>query len=304
MKQLTLSGFLLVFLFSISLTHAQQVADMEYNFTIKETMYEAGKGSVLVLDEAHFNYHTLSGRYAPFGQLLSSDGYVMQPGTERFSDEYLSMMKILVIANAMPDSSAEWKLPAKSAFDQKEIEAVKKWVEAGGSLLLIADHMPFAGQATQLSQAFGFNFIDGFAMRKDKKPEVFSSQRNNLKHSVITKGRNKHEAVDSLMVFTGQGFIAPKEATVITQMNDDYEILLPPIAWAFGQNTPRMSGQHLVNGAYMNYGKGRLVVMGEAAMFSAQLSGPKKVKVGMNHLHGNQNAQFLLNIIHWLDRKL
>lgn len=304
MKQLTLSGFLLVFLFSISLTHAQQVADMEYNFIIKETMYEAGKGSVLVLDEAHFNYHTLSGRYAPFGQLLSSDGYVMQPGTERFSDEYLSTMKILVIANAMPDSSAEWKLPAKSAFDQKEIEAVKKWVEAGGSLLLIADHMPFAGQATQLSQAFGFNFIDGFAMRKDKKPEVFSSQRNNLKHSVITKGRNKHEAVDSLMIFTGQGFIAPKEATVITQMNDDYEILLPPIAWAFGQNTPRMSGQHLVNGAYMNYGKGRLVVMGEAAMFSAQLSGPKKVKVGMNHLHGNQNAQFLLNIIHWLDRKL
>lgn len=304
MKKLTLSGFLLVFLFSISLTYAQQVADMDYNFTIKETMYEAGKGSLLVLDEAHFNYHTLSGRYAPFGQLLESDGYVLQGGGEKFTNEYLEKLKILVIANAMPDSSAEWKLPAKSAFEESEIAAVKKWVEAGGSLLLIADHMPFAGQATQLSQAFGFNFIDGFAIRRDKKPEIFSRNRNNLNHNIITKGRNKEEVIDSLMVFTGQGFIAPKEATVLTQMNDDYEILMPPVAWAFGQTTPRMSGQHLVNGAFMNYGKGRLVVMGEAAMFSAQLSGPKKVKVGMNHVNGKQNAQFLLNIIHWLDRKL
>lgn len=302
MKQFTLLGFLIVFFCSTSLTQAQQIADMDFSYPIKKTMYETGKGSTIVLDEAHFNFHTLSGRYAPFGQLLKKDGYVLQSGNERFTADYLSKIKILVIANAMPDSSGEWRLPAKSAFQENEIKVLKQWVQEGGSLMLIADHMPFAGCSAQLSLAFGFNFIDGFAIRRDKKPEVFSHKRNNLSQNIITKGRTKDEQIDSLMVFTGQAFIAPKEATVLTRLNDDYEVLLPSIAWGFSEATPRMSGQSLVNGAFMDYGKGRLVVMGEAAMFSAQLSGPLKVKAGMNHPVARQNAQFLLNIVHWLDR--
>ncbi|HEY1054158.1 MAG TPA: hypothetical protein VGE24_03460, partial [Emticicia sp.] len=141
-------------------------------------------------------------------------------------------------------------------------------------------------------------------LRKDKKPEVFSFKRNNLNQNIITKGRTKDEQIDSLMVFTGQGFIAPKEATILTNLNENYEVLMPAKAWGFNEATPRISGQNLVNGAFMNYGKGRLVVMGEAAMFSALLSGPVKVKAGMNHPNARQNAQFLLNIMHWLDRKL
>jgi hypothetical protein len=54
-----------------------------------------------------------------------------------------------------------------------------------------------------------------------------------------------------------------------------------------------------VQGAYMNYGKGRIVVFGEAAMFTAQLQG--KNKIGMNEKSASQNAQFLLNTLHWLD---
>lgn len=302
MKQLTLSGFLLVFFFAAIHTYAQQVPDMDFTYPIKKTMYEAGKGSTIVLDEAHFNYHTLNGRYAPFGKLLTKDGYVLESGNEIFTPDYLSKIKILVVANAMPDSSKEWRLPAKSAFKENEIKALKQWVEEGGSLMLIADHMPFAGCSAQLSLAFGFNFIDGFAMRRDKKPEIFSRKRNNLNRNIITAGRTKEEQIDSLMFFTGQGFIAPKEATILTSLNNEYEVLLPTLSWGFNETTPRMSGLSLVNGAFMEYGKGRLVVMGEAAMFSAFLSGPLKIKSGMNHPNASQNAQFLLNIVHWLDR--
>ncbi len=42
----------------------------------------------------------------------------------------------------------------------------------------------------------------------------------------------------------------------------------------------------------------------EAAMFSAQLAGPDKVKAGMNHEIAKENYQLLLNIIHWLDEKI
>ncbi len=51
----------------------------------------------------------------------------------------------------------------------------------------------------------------------------------------------------------------------------------------------------------MNYGNGRLVVFGEAAMFTTQLVGKKKRKVGMNNKIASENYQLLLNIIHWLD---
>ena len=50
----------------------------------------------------------------------------------------------------------------------------------------------------------------------------------------------------------------------------------------------------------MKYGKGRIVVFGEAAMFTAQISG-KGNKMGMNVKSASQNPQFVLNVIHWLD---
>jgi hypothetical protein len=47
------------------------------------------------------------------------------------------------------------------------------------------------------------------------------------------------------------------------------------------------------------FGKGRVVVQGEAAMLSAQISGPEKSKMGMN-VPGNDNRQYALNVMHWL----
>ncbi|HLF45635.1 MAG TPA: hypothetical protein VI548_04385, partial [Chitinophagaceae bacterium] len=214
-----------------------------------------------------------------------------------------SKTKILVIANALPDTG-KWKLPAISAFTKEEVTVLQKWVHDGGSLFLIADHMPFPGAAGQIAISFGFNFINGIAYRKDKKPEVFSRIRKNLTSNKITNGRNKSEQIDSIRIFTGQGFIAPGKATIISKLSDDYQIFLPSVTSMLNDTTAVISGQGLVNGAFMEYGKGRIVIFGEAAMFSAQLSGPQQNKMGMNHPDAKQNPQLLLNIIHWLDRKL
>ena len=35
-------------------------------------------------------------------------------------------------------------------------------------------------------------------------------------------------------------------------------------------------------------------------MFSAQVSGPDRTPMGMNHPSAGQNVQFLLNVVHWL----
>jgi hypothetical protein len=304
MKNLKLFSSLTILNLIVVVSTAQQVTDTSFDYTITHPMYAAGKGPVIILDEAHYNFHTLEDRYRPFAHLLQKDGYVVQPNKEKFTPSFLPTIKILVIANALPDDTSEWKLPAKSAFTKEEINAVNAWVNNGGSLFLIADHMPFAGAAADLALSFGFNFMNGYAVRTDDDPETFSKREHTLTVNKLTQGRNKSEAIDSIAIFTGQGFIGAKNAVPVTLLDKHYKIYLPSDAADINKTTPVINGCGLVNGAYMQYGKGRIVVFGEAAMFSAQLAGSEQEKVGMNNLLANQNPQFLLNIIHWIDKKI
>ncbi len=230
--------------------------------------------------------------------MLGNDGYVVQASTESFTLDQLNKGKILVISNALHISNTEqWTLPTPSAFTDTEIEAVNEWIKNGGSLFLIADHMPFPGAAEKLAASFGFKFYNGFAM-KNGGNDIFQSG-NGLIVNTLTKGRSKKEAVTSLQSFTGQAFEIPQGAQPVIILNSKYEVKIPQTAWDFKKDTPAISGENLVQGAFMKYGKGRIVVFGEAAMFTAQLQG--KNKMGMNVKSASQNAQFLLNVIHWLD---
>ena len=280
-----------------------RLVDTNFYYAIKNPVYKYGSGPIITLDEAHYNLHTLSGLYLPFGRLLQNDGYILTPGQTSFTPSNLSTIKILVIANALPDTG-EWKLPTKSAFTDQEVIVLNDWVADGGSLLLIADHMPFPGAVLKLALSFGFNFINSHAMKKDKQPEIFSRELKNLTSNKITNGRNKSEQVDSIRIFSGSAFIAPQAATIISRLDDNYKIFLPTTSGERNDTTAIISGLNLVNGAFLDYGKGRVVVFAEAGMFSAQFAGPQKGKMGMNNPQAKQNPQLLLNIIHWLDRKL
>lgn len=297
MKKLSIILFLLV---AYSST-AQQVADTLFSPAIVNPAYAPGKGSVVLLDEAHHNFHTKGGRFKPFARVLEKDGYVVNASAENFTADLLSKGKILVIANALHASNEQqWTLPTPSAFTDEEIEAVNDWVKRGGSLFLIADHMPFPGAAEKLAASFGFKFYNGFAVKKMGK-DIFSPGKGLLESS-ITKGRNEGEKITSLQTFTGQAFDIPEAAQPVVILNSSYQVKMPQMAWDFKKDTPTISGDKKVQGAYMNYGQGRIVIFGEAAMFTAQLQG--KSKMGMNKKSASQNARFLLNVIHWLDGML
>jgi hypothetical protein len=128
---------------------AQQVQDSAFAPEIAEPAYQAGRGPRVVIDAAHLNFHTEDGGYAPFAKLLRLDGYRVEPNREPFTASSLGGADVLVIANAMhKQSEADWApLPNYSAFTDAEIAEVATWVRRGGSLLLIADHMPLAGHA-------------------------------------------------------------------------------------------------------------------------------------------------------------
>lgn len=291
-----------LFLFALN-SAAQQVPDSTFNYRTHTPAYPAGSGPVVMLDEAHHNFHRIDGRYMAFARTLTNDGYVMKPGTAPFTADHLKQARILVIANAL-GNDGPWVLPTTHAFTNEEAAAVETWVRDGGSLFMIADHMPFGGAARRLGRVFGFNWINGYAMRDDGEPERFSRTRGNLTENAITNGRSAGERIDSIMAFTGSAFIAPPEATPITELDGDYSILLPEQAGNFSDTTAWIEGRYFINGAMLEHGQGRVVCFGEAAMFSAQRQGPELRPMGMNQPGAEQNPQLLLNIIHWLDRML
>ena len=64
------------------------------------------------------------------------------------------------------------------------------------------------------------------------------------------------------------------------------------------RTTVRVDG--MLQGAIRSVGRGRVAVFGEAAMFTAQVTGPDQTPMGMNHPSAGDNAQFVLNVLHWL----
>jgi hypothetical protein len=283
---------------------AQQVADRHYRPEFAPA-YAQDQGPVVCVDEAHHNFHTLGERFFAFGQLLRDDGFRTRASTQTLDPASLAACRVLVISNAQP-SDADWSeypYPTPSAFTDLEIATLHEWVMGGGSLLLIADHMPLAGAAAKLAAAFEVEFHDGFARReRNNRPDLFTTANGGLRDHVITRG-GSGKSVTSVRTFTGQAFRAPK-AEALLVFPAGYSQWLPEKAWQFTPETRRIPVQGWLQGAVQQVGKGRAAFFGEAAMFSAQLAGDDRVPMGMNSPGAEQNHRLLLNMMHWLVRDL
>lgn len=275
---------------------AQQVADPDVDLTVAAPAFHAGSGPRVVIDGAHHNFHRIDGRYAPFAQLLRNDNFRVSGSAAPFSDESLADVDVLVIANALAaEDVEEWRLPNPSAFTADEIAAVRRFVERGGSLLLIADHMPMAGAASDLARAFGVGFVNGFAIDGDNEPDLFTRENGGLADDPLTAG------IPQLRSFTGSAFTAPG-ARALMRLDAHYNVLMPEVAWEFSDATPRVSGDGKLQGAVMEIGRGRVAVFGEAAMFTAQVAGPQRTPMGLRSPGAEYNKQFALNVMRWLGR--
>jgi len=276
---------------------AQQVSDSAFSPPLGRPVWAIGAGPRVLLDEAHDNFHTVAGRYATFVKLLRRDGFVVEPNRERFSATSIGSTRILVIANALnARNKTAWTLPNPSAFNREEITAVREWVRGGGSLFLIADHMPFPGAAEALAAEFGVFFINGFVTDSGGATGAITFRRRegSLGAHAVTRG------VDSVTSFTGQAFRIPASFTPLLTLGPGTRVLLPVTAWQLSDSTPRLRADGLVQGALGPFGRGRVAVFGEAAMFSAQLAGPNRNPMGMNAPVAAQNARFLVALMHWL----
>ncbi len=295
---------------------AQQLPDREFRPPVPRPAYGPAGGPRLCLDEAHHNFHTLDDRFWAFGELARRDGYRVAPSRAAISAAALAECDLFVISNAQ-SSDLPWDRypsPTPSAFADTEIAALQAWVDGGGRLLLIADHMPLAGAAAKLAAAFGAQFTDGFAYKAVPAgasdsvtaalrgtPTLFVPADGTLPAHAIVRGRDSTERVTQVRSFTGQAFrVVGTGAEPVLVLPTDFIVLLPRYAWQFDANTKQEPVGGWLQGATRRVGRGRVAFFGEAAMFSAQVAGRDKRPMGMNAPLAEQNAQFALNTLHWL----
>jgi len=289
---------------------AQQVVDPDFRPSVERPAY-AGEGPVVMIDGAHHNFHTVDGQYAPFAALLRADGYRVRGGTAPFTAEGLAGTDVLVIANA----GAVGPDHAEPIFTEAETAAVETWVRGGGRLLLIADHAPFGAAAEALAARFGVRMGTGYAfapMPNGVSTNLVYPAEAFDEHPIIT-GRSADERVGSVTAFTGQSLAGPEGATVLLPMtvgareaadlptlqriSERIESGEPANAVIAELSDPALPAQALA----FAHGEGRVVVLGEAGMLSAQrvrFPDGREVRFGMNVAPGN--ARFGLNILHWL----
>jgi hypothetical protein len=215
-----------------------------------------------------------------------------------FTAQSLSGVDVMVIANAgasAPNSADT----TKPAFTPAECAAMREWVRGGGALLLIADHAPAGAAAAILGAEFGVDMSKGFTgdplnyerVALDSSWIRYSRANRNLGVHAITNGRNAGERINSVLSFTGQSLKGPNGSTALLKLS----------AQAYDVDDPNNPDKAKVTSAAgrvqalaMTFGKGRVVVFGEAAMLSAQ-----NRNFGMNY-PGTDNRQLVLNVAHWL----
>jgi hypothetical protein len=226
---------------------------------------------------------------------------------------------VLVIANARNIAALRAGDITKPGFTEHECDVVRDWVRDGGALLLISDHAPYGQATANLAARFGVSMGKGWVFDRSggsgvTTQLVFSRENGLLGSHLILDGRDPREAVHSIRAFTGQSLTVPpsaaslmkfsataREAATPDDLNAEDEVVRS--GGAAGAHSSAVEGR--AQGIALPFGKGRLVVLGEAALFSAQIirttdgDRSRDTKIGMN-VSGNDDQQFALNVLHWL----
>lgn len=296
---------LLVGAFGYAAWNAQR-ADYGWRPLPARPAFAMGTGPTVAIDHAHHNASTANwwGRYWPFGRLLRAEGYRVRYSDAAFTPAILASIDVLVIANASGGAKPQFlgiNLPwgggadrSAPAFTAQEIAALPRWVASGGRLLLIADHAPFGAANAALAAAFGVRMHAGFAEVPGEVSDPLRFTRENGRldaaHPIVSGGEGG-TPVACVQTFTGQSLDGPPGAEILLRLPrgsvetiDDHGTF---------RETPAGAGQGLA----FAYGRGRVVVLGEAAMLTAQVA--DRQPFGMQ-LPGCDNVAFARNVLRWL----
>jgi hypothetical protein len=284
----------------------RQLPDIEFSYANDAPAFATESGPKILLSTRNSDYAE-RGSMDPLGALAKSDGFKVVRLDGPLTGVAAEPGAILVIANAFLKSFKEFPaMTPPSAFDAQEIEAVRNWVEAGGSLLLLADHAPFGGGSSELARAFGFEFLNGHTAQTeaanigDRRVNITFTPDNGLAVThPIANGRTGRQKITRYQAFGGQSFIPPGEAMPLLTIPKGWSAIFTYRLEAEIRSAMRIDASGMSQGATLEYGKGRVAVFAEAGGFSAQVIDGEQ-KFGFNTPEGAANPEFILATLRWL----
>jgi hypothetical protein len=182
------------------------------------------------------------------------------------------------------------KIP-KVPFQASEVQAVVKFVKAGGGLLLIGDHTNLEGSSAHMNdiaRAFGFTFRDDVLYSAQSTPEEEHYAAPTVPHAAIEHVPAFDFAV-SCSIDPGLSAGRPVVcASGLWSMPGDFDFD-NYMCWAM--HVPQMRFGTFIQAWSTHGGRGRVIAWGDSTIFSNFC------------LYQPGKAQVLLNMVEWLNHQ-
>lgn len=245
---------------------------------------------VILVDHAHENLHTIKSDQGT-GSLrwmlapAKVAGIDVRPIADPWTEEQLRTAGLLIVAGVAERA-------ASPAVSDAEVATLAAWVEQGGSLLLLTDHDPYAEALQGIARRFNVEFSGGmFADASHGDPRVPTSNRLYFSRANGLLGSHPlTEGVRAVITYGGQ-------AVWRTEGEASRILALAPTA----RNAAAKGAGPSPNAAQLlafSVGKGRVVIAGETAWFTAQIT-EDGTRIGVGDPMVD-NGKLAVNTLRWL----
>ena len=247
---------------------AQQFADPEFDSKVDRPAF-TDRHPVVYVDAAHNNFHTADGRYKPFAELLNNDGFSVASNNKKFTTEALKGCD----PRGFERSGIAGDETAGSSKPRVRADRVRcrPRLDSGRGIAPL-DRRP--SSLWNVERDSGHQAGCGNGQEHDARPDqrgtripgtVEFLRLNKLlgDHPILT-GRDGSERIDRVVTFTGQSLKGPEGSVMLLKLAPS----------AFDQSRPNIPGRNApargrAQGLAFTLGRGKVVVLGEAAMLSA-----------------------------------
>ena len=301
-----MKSILLVFCLLLTIAaQGQMLNDSPFDASVRNPKYAKGKGPSILFDKGHFNFIVDMGLAKPLMDVATADGYRVHVDSMKFTKAYLAKYKMIIIFPAMPFKfGSKSQVTDEITFTKDELTALQDWVRAGGSLLIFDEHAPIDKSVTPLFNTFGIQVSIGIvsdSLNYETKITMASKETllkftrgNGLLNTnhPITQGQKASEQINNIMTYGGGG-LTGKGYTNLFKLSPS------AIIKKYSGSLP--SGTAESQALAGNFGKGKVVALGDCNGFTAMYVMMKSVKfsAGMQVVDYDWK-QFALNTLHWL----
>jgi hypothetical protein len=280
-------------------SHAAFQADLSFRPEVAKPAFTA-KHPVVIFDQGHLNVASKDGRYAPIIHLLESDGLEVLPSSGKITSALLARGQILYISGAQGSNYEKASEPALPAFSEGESQVIESWVKSGGSMLLLSDHTTIGDSIHPLAALFGVQISSGetddqnnyLAALRDASHLLFTDENHLIAKHPVTYGRNDQEKIHRVAVFSGQSVLGPQNSKPILTLAKTAENY-------FEDGSRKPVGEGFAEAVSFHYGKGRVIIFGDATVFTSKIETTKKQNEGMNR-SDIDNVKLATNAFRWL----